>query len=186
MANTVRINISLKLFPVICLATLWLTLGSIAASAEIYRVVDKDGKVTYTDQPPKNGNAENIQQEVEEAVERNSAQSLETQRENEPDWVKRAREEREQQKVEKQKQQDDYADRKKAWNEALKQAKQNLKDAKQAQEKGKEAIEGDFIGKAGGGARPSEQYFNRQKTLAENVESAEKALKQVRKEKPKK
>lgn len=186
MANTVRINISMKRFSVVCMAALWLALGSVAAKAEIYRVVDKDGKVTYTDQPPKNSDAENIQQQVEEAVERNSAQSLETQRENDPDWVKKARDEREKQKVEQQKQQGDYAARKKDWNEALKQAKQNLKDAKQAQEKGKEAIEGDFIGKAGGGARPSEQYFNRQKALAEDVDSAEKALKQVRKEKPKK
>jgi len=186
MANIVRTYLSLKPLPVVCLATLWLTVGSIAAHAEIYRVVDKDGKVSYTDQPPKNGDAENIQHQVEEAVQRNSAQSLETQRENDPDWVKKAREEREKQKVEQEKQQDDYATRRSAWKEALKQAKQNLKAAKLAQEQGKEAIEGDFIGKAGGGARPSEQYFNRQKMLAENVASAEKALKQVRKEKPEK
>lgn len=154
--------------------------------AEIYRVIDDAGNVTFTDQPPENAKAENIQKEVEEAIERNSAQSLNTQRENDPDWVKQAREDRAKIEAEQQKEKDRYLERKREWNNALKAARKNLKEAKLAQEKGKEAIEGDFIGKAGGGARPSEQYFNRQEALAKRVEQAEKALKRIRKSKPKK
>lgn len=159
---------------------------SITCYAEIYRVIDEHGKVTYTDQPPENSNAENIQQQVEEAVKRNSAQSLETQRANVPDWVKEAREKRAEAKQEKAPQQTDYDDAKKAWEESLKQAKEDLKNAKLEQKKGVEAIDGDYIGKVSGGARPSEQYLNRQKMLAEKVEQAEKALRKIKKSKPKK
>ncbi len=162
-----------------------LALSSNLALADIYRVVDKDGNVTFTDQPPENGNAENIQGRIDEAVERNTTQSLKTQRENDPAWVKDAREEREKKaREDKKAEAEAFAAEKKAWQQKLEQAKNNLKEAKAAQKKGEEVIEGDFIGKAGGGARPSEQYYARQLMLEERVIQAEKALKEVKKSKP--
>ena len=154
--------------------------------ADIYRVVDENGNVTFTDQPPENSEAENIQQRIDEAVERNTAPSLETQRANDPNWVKEVRDER-QKKAEEEKnaRAKAYAEEREKWEKAMEQAKRELEQAKQARKDGKEIKEGDYVGNASGGARPSEEYLQRQEKLEQDVISAKNALKALKKSRPK-
>ena len=46
------------------------------------------------------------------------------------------------------------------------------------------ASEGDFVGRAGGGGRPSEQYFEKLRALEQNVTDAEKHLAAIKRAKP--
>lgn len=156
------------------------------AQAEIYKVIDKDGNVSYTDKNPEGSNAENIQSQINEAEQRNISESPQAISEQLPEWLKESTEKQQQaQQEEKLEQAKIRRDLKEQWQQDYKQAKQKLKKAKKAKIAGAKIIDGDFIGKAGGGARPSEQYLNRQEALAQDVASATKALKQLKKNKPK-
>ena len=59
-------------------------------------------------------------------------------------------------------------------------ARKRLQDAEAAREKGKEPLEGERQGIAGGGSRLNEAYFARQKSLEDAVEAARKALAEQR------
>lgn len=143
IANMDRSKRTLSLW----LGTLSVMLISGPAMAEIYRVIDKDGNISFTDQPPENSNAENIQRKIEDAVERNTTPSLETERANDPEWVKQAREERAKKEQEEEDARRDEASREnEEWRNSVDTARKKLKEAKAAQEAGKKAVDGDFIG----------------------------------------
>jgi hypothetical protein len=59
-------------------------------------------------------------------------------------------------------------------------AAQKLKDAEAALANGKEPLEGDRLGTAGGASRLSESYFERQRKLEEAVEKARRELDEAR------
>jgi len=62
----------------------------------------------------------------------------------------------------------------------VKQAAQALKDAEAALEAGKEQLENERIGTAGGASRLTDSYFGRQRTLEEAVERARRELDEAR------
>lgn len=166
-------------------ALLLLSLTTLPSTAEVYRVTDQDGNVEFTDQPTPAAPADNVQAvEIDDA---NSSLSPEAIEENQSEWLKKALEEREKKaQAEGQAAQNETPkDELDAWKAELKAAKQALKEAKKAQKEGITASEGDFIGKAGGGVRPSEQYFKKLEALDQNVLDAKERLKQIKKSRPK-
>jgi len=154
-------------------------------SAEVYKVIDDNGKVTYTDKPPHNTPKEQI-----EAVEKNDENiipSLETVAENDPEWIREQRQLREQQA---QKAELDQLQKKneqiKQWKTDYAGAKAALKKAKRAFKEGNAIADGDYVGNAGGGARPSSSYLQRVASLEADLLKAQKGLKKLKKNKPKK
>lgn len=66
-----------------------------------------------------------------------------------------------------------------AQQSELPQARQNLQKAQAALEAGKEPVEGERIGTAGGSSRLTDAYFERQKSLAAAAEAARKRVEQL-------
>jgi hypothetical protein len=64
--------------------------------------------------------------------------------------------------------------------EKVRAAEQRLRDAEAARAAGKEPLEGERIGTAGGSSRLNDSYFERQRMLEENVEKAQRALDEAR------
>jgi hypothetical protein len=62
----------------------------------------------------------------------------------------------------------------------IRAAEQKLRDAEAARDDGKEPLEGERIGTAGGSSRLNESYFERQRRLEENVEKARRELDRTR------
>lgn len=60
--------------------------------------------------------------------------------------------------------------------EKVRAAEQRLRDAEAARAAGKEPLEGERIGTAGGSSRLNDSYFERQRVLEENVEKARREL----------
>lgn len=152
-----------------------LLLIAVNSSAEVYKVIDKDGKVIYTDQKPAANGGEVI--EVETDPKANTMDPI-------PD-LKQKQQERQAEREEKKKA---YKERYKAWKEKYDSAKKALAKAEKALRE-VEPGEEDFIGyrTASGGfaARPSEEYLRRVEGMEENVKKLRKKLKDLRKRKPK-
>ena len=164
----------------IVLGALLLTGLSPIAFSETYRVVDAEGNVSYTDQPPKN-TADKVELVAEEAdpIE-NVSDSPETIAQEESEWLKQARARREAEAAEKQKEQRANKSKKRVdWKQEYKAAKQALKEAELALEIGSEVT-----GKVGGGARPSSEYLNRLESLEQAVADAKRHLAKVKRLKP--
>jgi hypothetical protein len=85
-------------------------------------------------------------------------------------------------------QQDDMARARMAEREQQRQrvreAEETLRVAEEAKRNGEEPLPGERIGVAGGGSRLTEEYFQRQKQLADDVTNARQALEQARKATP--
>jgi uncharacterized protein YukE len=159
---------------------------SVDTAAEIYRVTDKDGNVTYTDKPSAGSTSENIHEEIKEAEQRNALPSLETERDNDPEWVKEKRKEREEKALANREANEKYKQALKDWRTAVAEAEKNLETAQDAAKSGQDIRETDLVGNVNGGVRPSEAYHKRQEKLKDKVEAAKKALKHIKKQKPKK
>lgn len=143
--------------------------------AEIYKHTDANGNVSFSDTPQ--GKSSEV---VSIDADSKTSNVMDTSQEHSGDA--QAFLERRQQKREAE------ATRARAialWRKELKAAQQELRLAKQAKSAGVIAEEGDFIGSAGGGARPSPQYFQKLEDLDTRVASAEKRLTTVRYAKPK-
>ena len=151
-----------------------------ASNAQVYRVVDEQGNVTYTDQPAPG--SEQIE-EVAPADEANVVDSPETVEQRTPDWIKANREERAEAR---QAAQEAYAEKLAQWRAQVDAAEATLAEAKAELVEGRELREGDYVGNAGGGARPSADYLQRIKMLELQVEEARDALRAVRRDKPRK
>ena len=155
------------------------------ANAEVYRVVDADGKVTFTDHPPEN--TDNLIEAVPDAdPQQNITPTPESLIEEQPEWLKEAQEKRAQKTKNnnRDKQIQNQLD-KQNWKRSLKAAKANLKEAELLLEIGREPSEGDYVGNAGGGARPSSDYLKRLTFLEKNLADAKRHLIKVQRSKPK-
>ena len=153
-------------------------------AAETYRVVDKDGNVTFTDQPQA-ADGESVEQLPDTSEDQNITPSPETLAEQHPQWLKDAQEKREAEEAEQAEQRlSEKKQRKAQWREDYKAAKDRLKEAELALEYGKEPGEGDFIGIVGGGARPLSDYLLRLEALEKEVADAKRHLKKLKRNKP--
>ena len=156
-----------------------------AANAEVYRVVDAEGKITYTDNPPENSH-DLVEKVPETDPQQNITPTPESLLENQPEWLKEAQEKRAQATKNKNRdKQIQYQQNKKDWQRSLKTAKANVKKAQLMLDIGSEPTEGDFVGNAGGGARPSSDYLKRLTLLEKNLADAKRHLLQVQRSKPK-
>jgi len=156
-----------------------------SASAEVYRVVDADGKITFTDHPPENTDSL-IEAVPDTDPQQNITPTPESLIENQPEWLKEAQEKRAQEtKNNNRDKQIQNQQDKKNWKRSLKAAKANLKEAELLLEIGKEPSEGDYVGNAGGGARPSSDYLKRLTLLEKNLADAKRHLIKVQRSKPK-
>ena len=78
----------------------------------------------------------------------------------------------------------ELSEQRKEWREQLKAARAAVKAAEIALEVGKEPGEGDFVGNAGGGARPSSDYLMRLETLEKDLADAKRDLRRIKQSKP--
>jgi hypothetical protein len=62
----------------------------------------------------------------------------------------------------------------------VRDAEQSLRAAEEAKRSGEEPLPGERLGTAGGGSRLSDEYFERQKQLEQNVETARRELNDAR------
>ena len=156
-----------------------------SVNAEVYRVVDADGKITFTDNPPENTH-DLIEKVPETDPQQNITPTPESLIENQPEWLKEAQEKRAQatKNNNRDKQIQNQQD-KQDWQRSLKAAKADVKEAKLMLEIGSEPTEGDFVGNAGGGARPSSDYLKRLTSLEKNLADAKRHLLKVQRSKPK-
>ncbi len=140
--------------------TLLLALSMTLAADNIYRTVNADGTISFSDVPPGEGQAEAIP--MPEMV---NIQSVDQRSEQQIQDYKRDRRERDQYQQAKQ--------------QAINAAKSQLASAKQAQREGKAVIEGDRSNFKTG-SRLNQNYFDRQARLESDVERAEQALRDAR------
>ncbi len=153
---------------------------AMTSHAQVYKIVDDEGNVTYTDQPAPG--SEQVE-EVAPADEANIVDSPETVEGRTPDWIKAKREERAQAQEEAREAHGEALER---WREQVDAAEEALARAEDELAEGRALREGDYVGNAGGGARPSADYLQRVRMLEQQVEDAREALKAIRRDKPRK
>lgn len=160
--------------PFLLLVILALTTSPVT-NADLYKVVDKEGNVSFTDSPPPSNQSKTI--ETIEQADTNRMPSKTYKGELQDQFNKRVEERQEL--------------RKQAWeayDTKVKDAETALKIAKEALEKGKEIQDGDRVGIVSQGkqtgSRLSEQYLQRVEELEQEVEKARKNLRKVRKQRP--
>lgn len=151
---------------------------SIIANAEIYKHVDKHGVVSYSDIKPSHASDKSVSEITPSETASNvfdSAEQSENQQASE-DFFEKRQQIREEQA--------EKAAALTRWRKQLKAAQLELKLAKRAKSEGVIAGEGDFVGSALGGARPSSSYFRKLEKLNANVVIAEQKLATIRHQKP--
>jgi len=153
------------------------------ATAEIYRVIDADGNISFTDKPP--ADASNVSSEPVnvDASTQNTSLSGDAIKEDQPEWLREAQQKRREQEEAERASKPSKAQLK-AWKKSVRNAEQRLQAARKAREKGVIAAEGDFIGKAGGGVRPSERYFEKLRSLEQDVLDAQQSLDAIKRAGP--
>ncbi|MES9992542.1 MAG: DUF4124 domain-containing protein [Candidatus Thiodiazotropha sp.] len=149
----------------IMLAAWLLALPSLLQAGDVYRTVDADGNVTYTDAPPAtDASAEKI--EIQPGP--SAASRLDTERRNAA--IRRAVEEAQAKRLEKE------ASR----EEQLSKARKALDKAQENLEQSKEIGDDDRQYLSGGRSRIRPQYFERIKEAEDEVEAARKKYKEIR------
>jgi hypothetical protein len=162
-----------RLLPLIAL----LTLVAVPAAAQTaYKSTMPDGRVIYGDAPiPGARKVEQISVAAPRLGEggagaapggdqdRRSTQGSDQNRARQQDETMRAR----------------MAEREQA-RQRVREAEEALRVAEEAKRNGDEPLPGERLGLAGGGSRLSEEYFQRQKQLEENVVNARSTLEQAR------
>lgn len=146
-------------------------LGSMAAVAQtVYKLIDKDGKVSYVQEPPKYYEGKVIRIDIDPNANKATLQAPDASRGGEPGVPGATKPGN---------QQTDKEQRLDAAHEKLEQAKKALADARE------NPGEGDIqrLGKVGGGARPvhTEEYDQRLADLERAVKEAEDELRNVEK-----
>ena len=170
--NLTRIQLFVKALLVCACGT-----GSQLSIADpVYKVIDKDGNVTYTDTAP----TQNDEGEVT-TIETDSNVNI-------MDVTPELKERQTQRKDEFKEKQKERKQRYEEWQQELAAAKAALKAAEEALEAGKEVKEGDFVGyttRTGGrAARPTSEYVERVENLEKQVKQARENLANVRKQRP--
>jgi len=135
---------------------------ALPATAEVVRSVDKEGSVTFSDQPVK-GSVESSNIKID-APAPSGKELTESQQEaqdiiNKANQIPSASEDREQ---------------------SIKAAEKNLESAKAELETAKVVGEGDRKGTASGGSRLTPEYLERVKDAEDNVTKAQKQLDKTR------
>ena len=153
-------------------AGLLVAIAPAAVQADIYKHVDAEGNVSYSDVATVS-DRETVNIDDTGA---NVYRSDEGEQDGGSDFL--------QQRLEKKKEQEARAKKLEAWRKELRAAQQELKVALAAQAKGVIAEEGDFIGSANGGARPSASYFQKLKNLDSQVEKARRKVADIKKTRP--
>ena len=145
-------------------AALILALPGIAAAQTLYKLIDKNGKVTYVDKPPKDFDGKVIPVDID--TKRNSA-TIST-----PGMAPGVKAFDEKQAAEQR-----ASDRVRAAQDKLDTAKRALVDARENPREG----EVNRVGNAGGGTRPvpTQEYEKRIASLEEAVRVAEAELRQA-------
>jgi multidrug resistance efflux pump len=135
------------------------------SAGDVYRSVDADGNVTYSDEPPQTGSsAEKI--EIEPGP--SEASRLDTEKRNAA--IRKAMEEARDKRLEKE------ASR----NTELEEARKALEEAEKELEQAKKIDEGSRQYLSGGRSRLSPAYLERIKAAEAKVEAARKKYKEVR------
>jgi hypothetical protein len=132
---------------------------------DVYRSVDADGNVTYTDKPPE---ADSSVEKIELAPTPSEASRLETEERNAA--IRKAMEKARDKRLEKE------AGRSALVSKALKE----LEEAEEELKRAKEIGEGDRQTLLGGRSRIKTEYFERVEEAEAKVEAARKKLKEVR------
>lgn len=149
------------------------TLPASNSFAQVYKTIDKNGNVSYTDKAPKNDSDKTT--EIESSV-LNTMESSHTKEVKKSGWLKKIDKER---KAEK-----EVYDK---WYKEYALAKKDLRKAQHALKKGKDPKEEDYVGYStatGSGVRPSQDYLKRVQNLTSDVKKARRTLKLILKRKP--
>lgn len=157
---------------------------SLPLQAEVYKSVDADGNVRYSDKAPNNSDVQTSK--VKTNTQQNVTDSAQDIAERQPEWLTEAQQQRAEQETAKSvsTETNDENDESSSWHDEYQAAKAELKAAEQALKEGVVAGEGDFMGLAGGGVRPTEQFINKQAQLEQAVDDAKAKLKALKKSKP--
>ncbi|MEO8040538.1 MAG: DUF4124 domain-containing protein [Betaproteobacteria bacterium] len=142
-------------------AALFATSG---ASADVYKNVMPDGRIIYSDAPVKGARKSQAVEVPPPPSEADQQKAMQRARENQ-----RKKNELETRNEDRRQQFDDAEAR-------VKNARTALAAAQLALDQGRTPLPGEFVGMAGGGARPSESYLQRVAALEQAVESAKKEL----------
>jgi hypothetical protein len=138
-------------------------LGSLtaAAASTLYKSVDAEGRVTYSDAPPAKGTAEAID------LPAGGVNILPS--EGMPEEIERQRQ------ADRQAEQRRAAEQQ-AWSERYRRAQDELAAAQRALESARQVQEGDVVGSAFGGARPSADWVERLEQAEADVAQKQRAL----------
>ncbi|MEW8052238.1 MAG: DUF4124 domain-containing protein [Candidatus Thiodiazotropha sp.] len=150
---------------IIFLASLIVALPALLQAGDVYRSVDAEGNVTYTDTPPKtDGSVEKI--EIQPGP--SEASRLDTEERNAA--IRKAMEEARAKRLE----------RKASREERLSKAREELEDAEADLKRTKELGDDDRQYLSGGRSRIKPEYFDRIKEAEDKVEAARKNFKEIR------
>lgn len=151
------------------LPLLLIVLGSGATATTLYKSVDAQGKVTYSDAPPRDGKGKaqeiTIEEERTNTMPSTDLQEQMRQQQNADEASKNRQIVADQ----------DWQRRHDRAQDDLAQAKRNLESAKQVQE-------GDTVGSAYGGARPNAQWIERLEQAEADVEARQRELNQIKRQ----
>jgi len=140
----------------------------------LYKVVDEEGRVTYTDKPPEESDKAEVT-EIPVNPNQNLIKSPSGKSAEQPNKELN-------QRVAEEKDKDQLA--REEYEAKLTEAQKALKDAEQALEDGQAAQKGDWLGKKFGGTRPSPQRLERIERLENDIAKAKKHLQSVKKSRP--
>jgi hypothetical protein len=148
-------------------ALLLISFGACAATT-LYKSVDEQGNITYSDAPP--GDARDVEEIDIKEGNMNVLPSEDVQKQ-----------------IERQKQQDKQAaDRQRAdnqdWQQRYEEAQAELTAAEQTLESAREIQEGDTVGSAYGGARPNADWIERLERAEADVVDKQQHLHQVKRQ----
>jgi predicted ribosome quality control (RQC) complex YloA/Tae2 family protein len=144
------------------LALLLATLSATAASETVYRSVDAQGNVTFSDEPPLTGSG--VEEVTIDAPPPPASRMRHSEQEAQAAIKQANRNQMRREAAEEQRSME-----LREAEQALEQARKNLEQAKVIQE-------GDRRGKAGGGTRLTTEYLNRVKAAEKGVEEAQSRL----------
>lgn len=140
---------------------------SAVAATQLYRSVDAQGNVSFSDQPPASGKAATVDVSTRDMnILPSEGVEAEIQRQKQVDQEaaqQRAVDQRE-------------------WQARYQQAEDELAAAQQALAEAQEIKEGDTVGSAFGGARPSEAWILRLEQAEADVDARRRALQQLKRE----
>lgn len=136
-----------------------------AAASTLYKSVDAQGRVTYSDQPPTSGSAEAIALPAD-AVNILPSEGLQEEMARQREADLKAQQQRARQQQE--------------WSARYRAAEDELAEAQRALEQARKIQEGDMVGSALGGARPNAAWVERLEQAEADVAAKQRALEAIK------